>query len=67
METSIQLNKQTVQVLKDMKKKFGMKSYDELINSLIQKQKKTPKSMFGSNPDFPPFTEEDRFTAREYN
>ena len=66
METTIQLNKQTVQVLKDMKKKSGMKSYDELINSLIRKQKKTSKSMFGSNPRLDPFTEEERFTDREY-
>jgi hypothetical protein len=66
METSIQLNKHTVQVLKDMKKKFGMKSYDELINKLIHKQTKTPKSMFGSNPNLGPFTEEDRAEIREY-
>jgi predicted CopG family antitoxin len=67
METTVQLNKNTVQILKDMKKKLHAKSYDEVINSLIQKQKKTPKSMFGVSPNFPPFTEEDRFTAREYN
>lgn len=66
METTIQLNKHTVQILKDMKNKFGMKSYDELINSMIQKQKKTPKSMFGSNPKLGPFTEEDRAEIREY-
>ena len=66
METTIQLNKNTVQVLKDMKKKMHAKSYDELINALIHKQKKTPKSMFGSNPQLDPFTEEERFTDREY-
>jgi hypothetical protein len=66
METSIQLKKHTVQVLKDLKKKLGAKSYDEVINRLVLRETGTPKSMFGSNPKLRPFKEEDRFEAREY-
>lgn len=66
METSIQLKKSTVQVLKDIKKKMGAKSYDEVISRLVLKERGVPKSMFGSNPKLDPFTEEERFTDREY-
>ena len=67
METTIQLNKQTVQVLKDMKKKMHARSYDEVIKKLVAKESGIPKSIFGSSPNFPPFTEDDRFTARDYD
>ncbi len=67
METTIQLNKHTVQVLKDLKRKFGMRSYDELINKLIHKQIRMPKSLFGSNPKLDPFREEERLKLREYS
>lgn len=66
METTIQLNKYTVQVLKDLKRKFSMRSYDELINKLIHKQTRIPKSMFGSNPKLSSFREEERLKLREH-
>jgi hypothetical protein len=66
METTVQLNKNTVQILKDLKKKMHAKSYDEVISRLVLKESGIPKSMFGSNPKLSSFSEEDRFEAREY-
>jgi hypothetical protein len=66
METTLQLDKSTVQILKDMKKKSGARSYDEVIRVLILKERKVPKSIFGSNPRLGPFKEEDRAEIREY-
>jgi hypothetical protein len=67
METTVQLSKNTVQILKDLKKKMHAKSYDEVISRLVLKESGIPKSMFGSNPKLDPFTEEERFTDREYS
>jgi hypothetical protein len=67
METTIQVRKQTAQVLRDIKRKMNAKSYDEVIESLIKKGVKEPKSMFGSNPKLGPFTEEDRAEIRDYD
>ena len=66
METTVQLNKNTVQILKDLKKKMHAKSYDEVISRLVLKETGIPKSMFGSNPKLGTFTEEDRAEIREY-
>lgn len=66
MATTIQLHEHTVQLLKELKRKFGTRSYDEVVNRLIFRHSKMPKSMFGSNPRLTPFREDDRIKLREY-
>ena len=59
MSTTIQTSKKTAQLLRELMKKTGAASYDEVISSLAREKLSVPKSMFGSNPKLKPFTEED--------
>ena len=59
MSTTIQTTKKTAQLLRELMKKTGAASYDEVISSLAREKLSVPKSMFGSNPRLKPFTEED--------
>jgi hypothetical protein len=65
MSTTIQTSKKTAQLLRDLKKKTGAKSYDELISALVREKLDIPKSLFGSNPRLPPFSEEDEMKSHE--
>ncbi|MBN2517680.1 MAG: hypothetical protein JXB14_02445 [Candidatus Altiarchaeota archaeon] len=62
METTIQLDKATVQALKMLKKETGARSYDQVIINLIPKKS---KSMFGCMPELKPFSRKDRLEDRE--
>lgn len=62
METTIQVDKRTVQMLKMLKYDMGAKSYDEVILRLSPI--KVPKSMFGSNPNLKPVRQDYRMEDR---
>ncbi len=64
MATTVQVREKTLQLLSQLKKEMGLKSYDELINRLIA-QKGIPTSMFGSNKKLKPFTDRDEAEFHE--
>lgn len=64
METTIQVDKRTVQMLKMLKDNMGAKSYDEVIMRISPI--KVPKSMFGSNPNLKPVRSEYRMEDRTF-
>ena len=64
METTIQLDKSTVQTLKMLKRDMKARSYNEVILGILPK--KTPNSMLGSNPNLKPVREEYRTEDREF-
>ncbi len=57
MNTTIQISDHTLHLLKELKKSFHMKTYDEVINKLVHKE--VPISMFGAHPEMKSFTQED--------
>jgi hypothetical protein len=62
VETTIQVDKRTVQMLKMLKEDMRARSYDEVILRLSPI--KVPKSMFGSNPKLKPVRQEYRMEDR---
>ncbi len=60
MATTIQVEEKTLRTLRQLKGRLGAKTYDELIRKLLAKKSDIPDSMFGTHPDMPSFTEEDR-------
>lgn len=66
MSTTIQTSKKTAQLLRELMRKTGARSYDELIASLAKEKLKIPKSMFGSNPKLGSFTEEEESQFHEF-
>ena len=60
MATTIQVEKKTLNLLKQLKGRFKVKTYDELIQKLANQKSIVPRSMFGSCPGIPEFTEDDR-------
>ncbi|MFO8017647.1 MAG: hypothetical protein R6U96_03370 [Promethearchaeia archaeon] len=66
MKTSIQITKDTLEKLKQLKKVFKTSTYDELINKLIDKSQNIPESMFGIDKGkLQHFKREDRIVFRE--
>ena len=59
MATSIQVQENTLQTMKDIKAELGLKTYDELINILVELRRKIPKSKFGAHPEMTKFTKKD--------
>lgn len=67
MNTTIQINKITLEKLKKLKEFMNISTYDELINELITKAQDLPDSMFGIDKDkIKKFSREDRLELREY-
>ncbi len=66
MSTTIQTSKKTAQLLRELMKKTGAKSYDEVVASLAREKLSVPKSMFGSNPRLGHFTEKDELESHEF-
>jgi predicted CopG family antitoxin len=60
LPTTVQVDEKTLQMLNQAKKEMKAKSHDEVIKKLLTERKKTPRSMFGSNPKLTSFTEKDR-------
>lgn len=65
MATTVQVDEKTLQMLNKAKKEMKAKSHNEVIKKLLNEHRKTPKSMFGSNPKLTSFTEEDRAEFHE--
>jgi len=55
MQTTILLEKETVQVLEKLKSKYNVNSYDKLIREMIGKETRVPKSLFGAHPKMKSF------------
>ncbi|KKM98451.1 hypothetical protein LCGC14_1157830 [marine sediment metagenome] len=67
MNTTIQVNKITLEKLKKLKEFMNFSSYDELINELIRKAQDLPDSMFGVDKGrIKKFSRGDRLELREY-
>ena len=67
MNTTIQVNKITLEKLKKLKEFMNFSSYDELINELIRKAQDLPNSMFGIDKGkIEKFSRDDRLELREY-
>ncbi len=61
--TTIQVDRETLNILERYKKEKAFKSYCEAIRKLLQESKKIPRSEKGSLPKLKPFKREkiDRF------
>jgi hypothetical protein len=59
MVTSIQVQESTLQTMKDIKTELDIKTYDDLINILVELRRKIPKSKFGAHPEMTEFTAKD--------
>ena len=59
MVTTIQIQENTLQIMKKIKLDFNVKTYDEVINKLIEMKRKITKSKFGAHPEMTEFTIED--------
>ncbi len=60
MSTTIQVSQTTKQLLDIAKKNKQAPSYDQVIEDLLKKDLKVPKSMFGSTPGLSWNKKEDR-------
>jgi len=58
--TTIQVDRETLQVLEYLKKANGAKSYAEVLRMLIRESKKLPRSERGSLPKLPEFRRDKR-------
>jgi hypothetical protein len=65
MATSIQVKESTLQTMKDIKNELDLKSYDELINVLVELRRKIPRSKFGAHPEMSEFTAKDEGNFHE--
>jgi len=66
--STIRISKRTLRLLDELKKKFGAKSYEDVILKLIlEYRKKIIEEYFGVDRDrITEFSEEDRGEDREY-
>lgn len=48
MTTTVQVSKTTIEVLKKLKQRYGLKSYDEAIGKLAERAMCPRKSLFGT-------------------
>ncbi len=65
LATTVQVDEKTLQMLNRAKKAMNAKSHNEVIKRLLANQRKTPCSMFGSNPELDSFTVEDEADSHE--
>ncbi len=65
LATTVQVDEKTLQMLNRAKKEMNAKSHNEVIKRLLAKQRKTPSSMFGSNPKLDSFNAEDEADSHE--
>ena len=58
--TTIHVSNKILSLLKELRRKMGLKTYNEVITELVLRVENMPRSLFGSNPKLKPFTEKDR-------
>jgi len=63
--TTVEVKKNTLQALEELKAKLGTKSFDETIQELIRRVGQIPKSKFGAHPEMTAFTPEDEAKVHE--
>ncbi|MEM2971248.1 MAG: VapB-type antitoxin [Candidatus Bathyarchaeia archaeon] len=65
MSTTIQVKRRNVKLLEILKKRMGVKSYDEVIERLLEEKTGVPNDMFGIDKGrISKFTEKDRLEDR---
>lgn len=65
MSTTVEVKKNTVRLLEELKRKYRAKSLDETVRKLISKAEEIPDSMLGAHPRMKPFTSRDEAKFRE--
>ena len=55
MVTSIMVNENTLQMLRELKSRLHAKSYDETLMKLVSEAANVPESRFGAHPKMKPF------------
>jgi hypothetical protein len=65
MSTTIQTSKKTAQQLRELMKKTGAKTYDEVIAELIKERQSIPSSLLGSNPRLRSFTSDEEAESHD--
>lgn len=67
MSTTIQVKRRNLMLLKMLKKRMGVKSYDEVIRLLLEEMVDVPDDMFGVDKGrVSKFTEKDRLEDRDW-
>ncbi|MEM2994659.1 MAG: hypothetical protein QXI91_01405 [Candidatus Bathyarchaeia archaeon] len=65
MSTTIQVKRRNLKLLEILKKRMGLKSYDEVIERLLEEKTGVPNDMFGIDKRrISRFTEKDRLEDR---
>lgn len=59
MPTTIQVHKDVLKVLETLKKEMNLRSYEEVIRLLLEKEKRIDRSHFGTLPKLKTFKREE--------
>ncbi|MEM3677248.1 MAG: hypothetical protein QW176_03780 [Candidatus Bathyarchaeia archaeon] len=65
MSTTIQVSRRVARILRELMKRTGVETYDELIRTLINERYRIQESLFGSNPRIASFKEEEEAELHE--
>ena len=65
MATTIQIEETTLQMLKEIKERTKLKTYDDVIKEFIKSKISAPESMFGKYPRMKKFTRKERADFHE--
>lgn len=63
--TTVEVRKNTLQALEELKAELGTRSLDETIQALIRRVRQVPRSKFGAHPKMTPFRSEDEVRSHE--
>lgn len=53
--TTVQMDKSLVRELEKLRAKYNVSSYKAVVWKLVEKEKNTPKDLFGAFPNLPKF------------
>ncbi len=59
METSIQVSREMHAKLKALKERMKAKTFEELLERLLERSRHSPLERFGAHPEMRPFAHED--------
>ncbi len=59
METSIQVSREMHERLKALKERMHAKTFEELLERLLERSRRSPVERFGAHPEMKPFAHED--------
>ena len=63
--TTVEVKKNTLQALEELKAELRTRSLDETIQALIRQVHQVPKSKFGVHPEMTPFKPKDEARSHE--